>query len=286
MLDYKIRTFIEVCRTMNYRKAAEILNMSQPSVTQHIQSLENYYGKRLFIYNGHRIEKTEYAKILEKYTLSQIHLEKEIEQKMNFASENRIKLGATKTIGNYVINNQIFSFLEETTNTLSFIIDNTRNLTALLKENEIDAALIEGKFDKSFFDYQLYKKEPYIGICKKNSILDGKEFSFEELMKNPIIVRENGSGTRAVLETELTKQNLSLDMFSRIDYISSFSYITELVSRGRGISFVYESLWKNNKKLGKFKVKNSEMKGEFNLIFPKNCKTEMITQIWNVLNKK
>ena len=40
MLDFRIATFLEVCKTMNYRAAAANLNMSQPAVTQHIQYLE------------------------------------------------------------------------------------------------------------------------------------------------------------------------------------------------------------------------------------------------------
>lgn len=43
MIDYRIKTFLVLCDTMNYRKTAEILNMTQPAVTQHIHFLENEY---------------------------------------------------------------------------------------------------------------------------------------------------------------------------------------------------------------------------------------------------
>ena len=50
MLDHRIETFMAVCELMNYRKAADLLHITQPAVTQHIQFLENEYGCRLFLY--------------------------------------------------------------------------------------------------------------------------------------------------------------------------------------------------------------------------------------------
>ena len=52
MLDYRIETFLKVCDTKNYRKAAESLNMTQPAVTQHIQYLEHLYQAKFFQYKN------------------------------------------------------------------------------------------------------------------------------------------------------------------------------------------------------------------------------------------
>jgi len=283
MLDYKIKTFLSVCKTLNYRKTSELLHMSQPSVTQHIQGLESYYNKRLFIYNGRKIQKTKYAAILEKYTISQVQLEKEIEAGMNITEENKIRFGATKTIGNFVIKENVEEFLKQKNNTAFFIIDNTKNLTSFLKENKIDAALIEGHFDKDFFDYRLFRKEAFVGICQKGSNIDGKVLTVKDLAGYPLIIREPGSGTRAILEMAMAEHSLSLNMFGRTDVISSFDYITDLVEVGRGISFVYQSVLEKNKNLGHFTVKDASMAGEFNLVYPKNCKTDSVEQIWKLI---
>ena len=64
MLDYRIDTFMVLCREMNYRKTAEILRMTQPGVTQHIHFLENHYGVRLFTYDGRRLTRTKHAEAL------------------------------------------------------------------------------------------------------------------------------------------------------------------------------------------------------------------------------
>ena len=69
-MDFKLRTFLMLCQTMNYRVAAEKLNLSQPAVTKQIQSLEQSLGAKLFHYDGHALHKTEKCQILERYAIS------------------------------------------------------------------------------------------------------------------------------------------------------------------------------------------------------------------------
>ena len=59
MLDFRVDTFLEVCRLMNYTRAAEQLNLTQPAVSQHIRWLEEQYGVRLFHYANKRLSLTE-----------------------------------------------------------------------------------------------------------------------------------------------------------------------------------------------------------------------------------
>lgn len=55
MLDHRTETFMAVCSVMNYREAAELLHITQPAVTQHIQFLEKEYGCRLFLYENRKL---------------------------------------------------------------------------------------------------------------------------------------------------------------------------------------------------------------------------------------
>ena len=50
MQDFRVRTFLTVCRTLNYTRAAEELHITQPAVSQHIAYLEREYGADLFTY--------------------------------------------------------------------------------------------------------------------------------------------------------------------------------------------------------------------------------------------
>ncbi len=52
MLDFRMKTFLKVCECMNFTRAAEELNITQPAVSQHVRYMESYYKIRLFDYEG------------------------------------------------------------------------------------------------------------------------------------------------------------------------------------------------------------------------------------------
>ena len=82
MIDYRIKTFLVLCDTMNYRKTAEILNMTQPAVTQHIHFLENEYKCKLFIYDRHTLKVTSEGEMLKNYAENVLFQEQKLLEKM------------------------------------------------------------------------------------------------------------------------------------------------------------------------------------------------------------
>ena len=167
MLDHRIETFMAVCELMNYRKAADLLHITQPAVTQHIQFLENEYGCRLFLYENRKLTKTPEACLLEDHIRAIWQRELSLRQKLKSSDIRELKIGATKTIGDYVITDQIHHYLSQPDTAFTLIVDNTEHLLSLLEQNKLDYAIIEGYFDKKRFDRHLFRKEPFVGICRK-----------------------------------------------------------------------------------------------------------------------
>ena len=91
----------------------------------------------------------------------------------------------------------------------------------------------------------------------------------EELLKETIIHREAGSGTRAILEQELRGYNESLQRFQRHICISSFNVILDLVKQGFGVSFVYNILADSDPALAKFSIRGESVVREFNVVYLK-----------------
>ena len=276
MLDFRIRTFLKVCETMNYRMAAEQLNMSQPSITQHIHSLEEHYSCKLFIYDKKKLHKTKEAEILEHYSISMRANERQIEKLILSQPKKEIRIGATKTIGNYVINNDIYSILESDDVSLSFIIDNTKNLLELLNKNKLDLLIIEGLFDKSKYDHKLYKMEDFVGICAEDNEFAGKTVKFDDLFKQNLIIREEGSGTRAILEEELSKNSYSIEQFNNINCISSFSYIKNIVRANKGISFAFKAIADSDEEIATFEIESGNILREFNFVYLHSTEVDSI----------
>ena len=70
MLDNRTETFLAVCHEMSFTKAARTLHVSQPAVSQHIQYLEDYYGTKLFRFEGKKIFLTDAGELLRETTRS------------------------------------------------------------------------------------------------------------------------------------------------------------------------------------------------------------------------
>lgn len=271
MLDHRMETFMAVCKMMNYREAAEILHITQPAVTQHIHFLEREYGCKLFQYDNRKLEKTKEAVLLEEYVRASLQMELSLRQKLQDSGIRELKIGATKTIGDYVITERIQCYLSKEENALTLVVDNTEHLLRLLEQNELDFAIIEGYFDKKRFDSQLFRKEPFVGICKKDHPFANREIRIAELMEETIIHREEGSGTRAILEEKLQGYNESLMRFKRHICISSFKMILDMVKEGVGISFVYKVLAESDPDIATFTFQGEPIVREFNIVYLKHA---------------
>lgn len=269
MLDHRTETFMTVCEVMNYREAAQRLHITQPAVTQHIQYLEKEYGCRLFSYENRHLTKTPEAVLLEDHIRAIRQRETFLREKLKNSGIRELKVGATKTIGDYVILDHIHRFLAQPDTALTLIVDNTEHLLSLLEQNRLDFAIVEGYFDKKRFDSQLYRKEPFVGICRKGHPFADREVSIEELLSETIIHREEGSGTRAILDEKLHGYNESLMRFHSHICISSFKVILDLVKAGFGVSFVYDILAKNDPGITSFTLAGEPIIREFNIVYLK-----------------
>lgn len=268
MLDHRILTFLTLFREMNYRKTAEVLNMTQPGVTQHIQYLEREYGVKLFIYQDRILHRTPGAEMLKAHFDSLMAKERVLrDQLLRPKTMLHLKVGATKTIGEYVLGSAIRQFLADPTHTLDLTVDNTEVLLGMLEDSQLEFAVIEGVFDKSRYGYHLYKKESFLGICSKDHPFAGKQVSLEQACQENLILREPGSGTRRLLERAMEDKGLRMDVFQRRISVSNFSIIADLVARGIGITFAYAPVAKQREDLATFTVKDMQIFGEFNFVY-------------------
>ncbi len=269
-MEQKLETFLTLCHTMHYGRAAELLNLSQPAVSKHIRALESQYGVTLFRYSGRHLHKTRQGEILEQYAESLRYNEEGLLDRLHEKPKTLLRVGATKSIGQYVLLPYIRRFLEKPENQLEVLVDNTARLLELLDQGKLDFVILEGVFDKRHYDCRLFRKEPYIGICPANHPFAGKQVPLEEVFRERVILRECGSGTRGILERELADAGYNLQAFADQTCISSFDIIKALVSEGYGISFLYEAVVKDDSGLRHFTCPPLTGAHEFNVVFLKN----------------
>lgn len=282
MLDFRINTFLTVCEYMNFTKAAEILCITQPAVSQHIKYLENTYNAKLFEYEGKKISLTKSGELLYKTSITMKHDEEYLkgkitEEQLGITS---IKFGATLTIGEFILPSKLNSYLNKNRNMkINMIVGNTKELLYKLEHGEIDFALVEGYFIKSEYDYVVYSNENYICVAGKNYKFKKQPKVLEDLLGETLIVREKGSGTRDIFEKNLEEQNLTINDFSKVIEIGNINSIKFLVNNNHGITTLYEAAVKEeleNGSLKKVEVSDLQKKHHFYFIWRKKSAFEAL----------
>lgn len=277
-MDPKLHTFLVLCQTMNYRLAAARLHLSQPAVTKQIQALEQALQTKLFHYDGHVLHKTEKCLLLERYAISVHYQFEELQLAIAGKERSLLRIGATKTIGDHVLIDAIKDYLQDPAHELSLVVDNTKRLLQMLDENQLDFAVIEGTFSKTKYDSYQLRMEPFVGICAKDHPLCGKHLSVEDLLPETIIVREEGSGTRRILEARLKASGYGLKDFSRTVSISSFVSIKALAADGIGISFLYDSVIAKDEAIGTFTVDGLTEPHPFHVVYTRNTNAKRYSE--------
>lgn len=276
MLDFRVETFIELCRTKNYTQTAENLHMTQPAVSQHIKYLEEFYGCKLFNYNKKVLTITAQGEALYKYLVTMSSDANKIKNEIKEIDPNKKSLffGATFTIGEYVIPKIVSEISNRYPDiNISLVIRDTSELLEELKKGKIDFAFIEGFFEKTEFENYLFSKENFIGICAVNNPIATEITKLDDIINERIILREEGSGTRDIFEKILYDNNLSLNNFTKKYEIENISLIKELVEQNKGISFLYERAVAKDilmRKLAMINLENFSEEREFNFVFLKN----------------
>lgn len=244
MIDFRMDTFIAVCRYMNYTRAAEALHITQPAVTQHIQYLENAYQTKLFHYNKKKISLTDTGQMLLDAAITmkhdELYLKKAILQKQQ--SRMQLNFGVSLTVGEYLIPKKVAAYARAHTDTpIRMLVDSTKELLEALNHSEIDFAIVEGNFPKNEYDSEIFGKEELIAVCKEACPDFREPVSLTELLKETIVVREMRSGGREILERSLEGKNLALSDFRNVMEASNIQAIKTFVEEGCGIAFLYAS---------------------------------------------
>lgn len=265
MLDYRIDTFLKVCEVMNYRETAKLLNITQPAVTQHIHFLEKQYGQKLFTYENRKLKKTAAAAVLEEYAYSMKYNEQTLRETLAYEEPQEMRLGGTSLISDYILAPYVKNFLTQNSTPFTLVVDHTEQLLHLLSEGRIDFALIEGAFNKDKYDYQLFRKEMFVGICHKDHPFANREVSIEELLKETMICSKDHTG----IHTDDFMEN-----FTKCIFIDNSKMITELVRDNFGISFVYQTIAEADEEIAPFYLPGEDIMQEFNFVYLKNSHVE------------
>lgn len=258
MQDFRVKTFLTVCQTMNYTRAAEELALTQPAVSQHITYLEHEYGAKLFTYHHKKLELTRAGRVLRDGLATMAHDDRLLHEHIAEVAHGAaipLRIGMTLTAGEYVVAAPLVRYLADHPEIRATVRSGgTKHLLELLRAGDIDCAFVEGFFDKSSLVGDTFRTEQLVCICAADHHLAQKPSSLEDLLGERLILREEGSGSRAVLEHALAKHNLSPAAFADSCVVESLDIIKIFVAGDLGISFVYEAAVERELQAGTLRI--------------------------------
>ena len=272
MLDIKIQTFLKVVELKSYTKAAQELSLTQPAVSQQIRKLEDHYGCKLIDISGKGVEMTEQGQALYNYAHFQVANENQLIRQLQ-KLKSPIRIGATLSIADYYLPDFISGLLKRAETPVSVTVKNTQNILGLLLENELDCAFIEGIFDKNLFTYKEFIKTDFLPIARQDHPLAKRQIKIADVHQYPLILREEGSGTREIYENYLYQLNDSILSAQAVYEISSFGIIKKILAKTDAISFMYQAVAAQEVEKGSLTVldiEGFEIKRPLYFIYPHN----------------
>ena len=152
-----------------------------------------------------------------------------------------IRFGATLTIGEYLLPERLAAYMKRNPRVdVHMLVENTQILLRMINDGELDFAVVEGYFRKSEYDYIIWSQEPYVCVCAAaHPLAQAAPRPLSALFGENLILRNQGSGSRDVLERVLEERNHHVGDFRHIVEISDLFVIKELVKADCGITFLY-----------------------------------------------
>lgn len=279
MEDHKLKVFCTVAETKSFSKASEIIHLTQPAVSLQIQALEELYETKLFDRSSSTVTLTPAGEILYRYAKEILGLYAVAEKNLGELTglvKGSISVGASSTIGNYLLPTVIAEFRKTHPKIkMRLFIGNTKRIVELLNTGNIDIGLVEGDVTRQKLVVgKLLEDELVVIIPEVHPWSKKREVSIYDIAKEPFILREEGSGTRQIIEKYLNKHGISAHDIKASMMLGSTEAIKAAVESGIGISIVSRWAARKEKKYGTLKVlsaKEEKMFRDFSLISNKNA---------------
>ena len=247
--NFRLKVFRTVGEHLSFRKAAELLFLTQPAVTLQIKALEQDLGVRLFDRSGGHVTLTKEGAILLRYAHKIAAIVSEVEQEL-LPGEGQLSgilaLGVSTTIAQYVLPRLLGVFLAEHARLqLSLHSGNTDAIVQLLLSDKVSIGLIEGPARQREVRTEAFMEDRLVLIARPD--LEFRRLSHDRLLASTLLVREYGSGSRHVVEAALENAGFKLKSFKNVIELDSTEAIKSAVEAGLGVGFV--SCWAIHKEI-------------------------------------
>lgn len=278
-MDFKqLQSFVSVVKYKSFTQAAQRLYLSQPTISAHISQLEDELGKRLIIRTTKSIEITPKGHEIYEYAVNILNLKDRMIELCHSQTRNIIHVGASTIPSAYILPNILTEYGSLYADTyFSLHQNNSQGIIDGVKEGLFDVGLIGMPAEDESLECIPFFQDHMVLITPVNehflALKQQANLSIRDLLKEPIILREKGSGSKKTADHFLDKVGISENDLQIVARINDQEAIKNLVAGGLGISILSEMAARNfitEKRVLDFPLSDYQIARNLYIIFHKN----------------
>ncbi len=238
---HQMEVFLSVFKHKSFSKASQELHLTQPTISAHIKSLENEFNCKLFDRLGRSIIPTAEAEVLVDYATELLETMNDVREAMSKVKNSvsgKLIIGASTIPGVYVIP-RLMSAFQEKYKDVSFqiLISDSLEVVTQIERYRMLLGVVGTKVSNDHVVYEPFMEDRLIAISSPEFTAKNR-MTLKELTSLPLILREEGSGTRRETEAFLTKHGISLETVEIAGIFGSTDAVKQAVKAGLGVSIV------------------------------------------------
>ncbi|WP_083910799.1 selenium metabolism-associated LysR family transcriptional regulator [Salsuginibacillus kocurii] len=286
MNNDQLHSFITVAQKKSFSEAARILYVSQPTITSQIKALESELNTSLFIRTKKSVEVTPAGEMLLEY--AQQILDLQVQAKNKLASledelQGTLFVASSLTIGESVLPMLLHNFKSRFSYVnLKTDITNSQHIVNMIKNGELEIGLIEAELREPALNIEPFMDDELVLFSHCNYFSEDRDaILLKELTSVPIVMREEGSGTRTVIQNHLKELGIPPEKLNIVLELGSTESVKTAVESGIGVSILSKSAIRkelNANIFQTFPIEDVTLGRQFYLVYKKNKTLSLISQ--------
>ena len=271
----QLEAFVQVSESGSFSKAAKELFLTQPTISAHISSLEKELNVRLFIRNTKEVSLSDDGKDLYRYAKQITDLEKAIEERFYMDSDDGkhfITIAASTIPAQYLLPKVLMCYRERYPKEQIKIMEtDSSEVVTQVVDHMVDVGFTGTVLEKKHCKYIPFYKDELAVITPEYRILkEQNRDDIDWIKRKPLILREEGSGTRKEAEKQLKNAGISMEDLDIVASIANQETIKKSVKQGMGITVLSRLAAEDEDGLLIFPIPGADEGRDINLVYNKN----------------
>jgi DNA-binding transcriptional LysR family regulator len=239
----RLEIFAKVAELGSFSRAAEALFLTQPTISEHVRALEDELGVQLLDRLGRGATPTRAGHLLLGYARRMLTLSREAHQaleRFQGRMSGELVVGGSTIPGEYVLPALIGRFKSKYPDiSISLRIGSTRQITDWLEEGRVEVAVLGARpAVRTVECKELMSDELVVVVPSSHPWANRRTATLADLQKEPMVVRERGSGSREAMEHALQEAGVSLASLRLVGEMGSTQAIKQAVRAGVGVALI------------------------------------------------